>query len=156
MGAHRLYKHSAFAASINSRAAEREETKFLGRVHALMLEADLLQHADDAVGSLPYGIQRLVEVARALASDPELLMLDEPAAGLSEQESERLIAMIRLAKDHGVGIILIDHHMDFLEQLVDEVITFDAGHEIYRGDMAGMRADLAVVEAYLGKEENHA
>lgn len=156
MGAHRLYKHGAFAASINSRAAAREETKFLGRVQALMQEADLLQHADDAVGSLPYGIQRLVEVARALASDPELLMLDEPAAGLSEQESERLIAMIRLAKAHGVGIILIDHHMDFLEQLVDEVITFDAGQEIYRGDMAGMRADLAVVEAYLGKEENHA
>ncbi|QKS26757.1 ABC transporter permease subunit [Vreelandella titanicae] len=156
MGAHRLYKHSAFAASINSRASSREETKFLGRVDALMKEADLLQHADDAVGSLPYGIQRLVEVARALASDPELLMLDEPAAGLSEQESDRLIAMIRLAKEHGVGIILIDHHMDFLEQLVDEVITFDAGHEIYRGDMAGMRADLAVVEAYLGKEENHA
>ena len=153
MGAHRLYKHGAFAASINSRAAASEETLFLGRVDALMTEAGLSQHADEAVGNLPYGIQRLVEVARALASDPELLLLDEPAAGLSEQESEHLVGMIRLAKEHGVGVILIDHHMDFLEQLVDEVVTFDAGREIYRGDMEGMRADRAVVEAYLGKEE---
>ena len=68
-------------------------------------------------------------------------------------ESEHLVGMIRLAKEHGVGVILIDHHMDFLEQLVDEVVTFDAGREIYRGDMEGMRADRAVVEAYLGKEE---
>ncbi|PMR74784.1 ABC transporter permease subunit [Billgrantia endophytica] len=153
MGAHRLYKHGAFAASINSPAASREEGQFLGRVDALMKEADLIRHADEAVGNLPYGIQRLAEVARALASDPELLLLDEPAAGLSESESERLGALIRLARDHGVGVILIDHHMDFLEELVDEVVAFDAGREIYRGDMEGMRADRAVVEAYLGKEE---
>ncbi|MTI77713.1 branched-chain amino acid ABC transporter ATP-binding protein/permease [Marinobacter sp.] len=157
MGAHRLYAHGAFAASVNSAGAQREEGRFLACTQGLMEAAGLSAYADDPVGDLPYGIQRLVEVARALASDPELLLLDEPAAGLSDTEAERLMALVRMARDHGVGVMLIDHHMDFLEELVDEVVTFDAGQEIYRGDMAGMRNDPAVIEAYLGKEEtNHA
>ena len=157
MGAHRLYAHGAFAASVNSAGAQREEGRFLACTQGLMEAAGLSAYADDPVGDLPYGIQRLVEVARALASDPELLLLDEPAAGLSDTEAERLMALVRMARDHGVGVMLIDHHMDFLEELVDEVVTFDAGQEIYRGDMAGMRNDPSVIEAYLGKEEaNHA
>lgn len=153
MGAHRLYAHGAFAASVNSAVAQREEGRFLACTQGLMEAAGLSAYADDPVGDLPYGIQRLVEVARALASDPELLLLDEPAAGLSDTEAERLVALVRMARDHGVGVMLIDHHMDFLEELVDEVVTFDAGQEIYRGDMAGMRDDPSVIEAYLGKEE---
>jgi branched-chain amino acid transport system permease protein len=153
MGAHRRYRHGALAAAFNTPGARREEGALLRQVEALMQAAGLAGHADAIMSELPYGIQRLAEVARALASDPELLLLDEPAAGLSEVESEHLIRLVRLARDHGVAIMIIDHHMDFLAELVEEVVVFEAGEEIYRGDMDGMRADQAVIQAYLGVEE---
>jgi len=153
MGANRLYLHGAVGAAFNTGAAQAEEMQFLRRVNALLDISGLAMHADDIIGDLPYGIQRLAEVARALASDPELLMLDEPAAGLSEQEAEQLIKLIRMARENGVAVMVIDHHMDFLAGLVNEVVVFEAGEEIYRGDMEGMRANSAVIEAYLGTEE---
>lgn len=153
MGAHRRYRHGALAAAVNTAGARREEAAFLRQVDALMQAAGLSEHADAIMSELPYGIQRLAEVARALASDPELLLLDEPAAGLSELESGHLIGLVRLARDHGVAVMLIDHHMDFLAELAEDVVVFEAGDEIYRGDMDGMRADPAVIQAYLGAEE---
>lgn len=153
MGAHRRYRHGALAAAVNTAGARREEAAFLRQVDALMQAAGLSGHADAIMSELPYGIQRLAEVARALASDPELLLLDEPAAGLSELESGHLIGLVRLARDHGVAVMVIDHHMDFLAELAEDVVVFEAGDEIYRGDMDGMRADPAVIQAYLGAEE---
>ncbi|BAO71198.1 branched-chain amino acid ABC transporter ATP-binding protein/permease [Bordetella bronchiseptica] len=153
MGAHRRYRHGALAAAINTAGARREEAAFLRQVDALMQAAGLSEHADAIMSELPYGIQRLAEVARALASDPELLLLDEPAAGLSELESGHLIGLVRLARDHGVAVMVIDHHMDFLAELAEDVVVFEAGDEIYRGDMDGMRADPAVIQAYLGAQE---
>lgn len=153
MGAHRRYRHGALAAAVNTAGARREEAAFLRQVDALMQAAGLSEHADAIMSELPYGIQRLAEVARALASDPELLLLDEPAAGLSELESGHLISLVRLARDHGVAVMVIDHHMDFLAELAEDVVVFEAGDEIYRGDMDGMRADPAVIQAYLGAEE---
>jgi branched-chain amino acid transport system permease protein len=153
MGAHRLYRHGMLSAALNTFHAKREELRFLRKVDALMAAGGLTPYADQIIGDLPYGIQRLAEVARALASDPELLLLDEPAAGLSEQEAEQLIKLIRIACDHGVAVMVIDHHMDFLAGLVDEVVVLEAGEEIYRGDMEGMRSSPAVIEAYLGAEE---
>ncbi|ETH06183.1 ABC transporter permease subunit [Bordetella pertussis] len=153
MGAHRRYRHGALAAAVNTAGGRREEAAFLRQVDALMQAAGLSEHADAIMSELPYGIQRLAEVARALASDPELLLLDEPAAGLSELESGHLIGLVRLARDHGVAVMVIDHHMDFLAELAEDVVVFEAGDEIYRGDMDGMRADPAVIQAYLGAEE---
>ncbi|KDD13763.1 ABC transporter permease subunit [Bordetella bronchiseptica] len=153
MGAHRRYRHGALAAAISTAGARREEAAFLRQVDALMQAAGLSEHADAIMSELPYGIQRLAEVARALASDPELLLLDEPAAGLSELESGHLIGLVRLARDHGVAVMVIDHHMDFLAELAEDVVVFEAGDEIYRGDMDGMRADPAVIQAYLGAQE---
>ena len=153
MGANRLYRHGALAASLNTPAAVREESAFLARVAQLLSVSGLNAYADEEIGDLPYGIQRLAEVVRALASDPDLLMLDEPAAGLSEQESEQLVALIRLAQSYGIAVMVIDHHMDFLAGIVDDVVVFEAGEEIYYGDMAGMRNDRRVIEAYLGEEE---
>ncbi|WP_329957630.1 branched-chain amino acid ABC transporter ATP-binding protein/permease [Bordetella petrii] len=154
MGAHRRYRHGALAAALNTGQARREEGALLRQVDALMQAAGLTSQADAIMSELPYGIQRLAEVARALASDPDLLLLDEPAAGLSEHESGHLIGLVRLARDHGVAVLIIDHHMDFLAELVDEVVVFEAGEEIYSGDMDGMRSDPAVIQAYLGVEES--
>ncbi|MFG1374260.1 branched-chain amino acid ABC transporter ATP-binding protein/permease [Xanthobacter oligotrophicus] len=153
MGANRLYRSSALAVALDTPAARAEEDHFLSRVEALMAAAELKPYADTEIRVLPYGIQRLAEVTRALASEPKLLMLDEPAAGLSEAESAQLARLVRLARDHGVAVLLIDHHMDFLAELVDEVVVFEAGDEIYRGDMDGMRSHPAVITAYLGIEE---
>lgn len=153
MGANRLYQQGAIAASLNLPKATQEELSFLQRIDVLMETCGLDQYANDEIGDLPYGIQRLAEVVRALASDPELLMLDEPAAGLSEQESKQLIKLIRMCQDHGIAVMVIDHHMDFLADVVDDVVVFEAGEEIYRGNMHGMRTNQRVIEAYLGEEE---
>ncbi|WP_353146163.1 branched-chain amino acid ABC transporter ATP-binding protein/permease [Pollutimonas bauzanensis] len=153
MGANRRYQHGPLAAAINTPKAKQEEADFLRQVDALMEASGLTIYADAIIGELPYGIQRLAEVARALASDPELLMLDEPAAGLSEHESEQLIRLVRLAREHGVAVMIIDHHMDFLAELADDVVVFEAGEEIYKGDMCGMRSNPAVIAAYLGVED---
>ena len=153
MGANRLYQQGAIAASLNLPKANQEELSFLQRVDVLMETCGLDQYANDEIGDLPYGIQRLAEVVRALASDPELLMLDEPAAGLSEQESKQLIKLIRMCQNHGIAVMVIDHHMDFLADVVDDVVVFEAGEEIYRGNMQGMRTNQRVIEAYLGEEE---
>lgn len=153
MGANRLYRAGPLAVALDTPAARAEESRFLQRTEALMAVAELTAHADTPIRALPYGLQRLAEVARALASEPKLLLLDEPAAGLSEAESAQLARLVRLARDHGVAVLLIDHHMDFLAELVDEVVVLEAGEEIYRGDMDGMRRHPDVIAAYLGIEE---
>lgn len=153
MGANRCFEHGMLAATFNTNKAKNEESKFLSKVDLLMEIGGLTEYADAIIGDLPYGIQRLAEVARALASDPEILMLDEPAAGLTEHELKQLISLIRVASEYGVAVLIIDHHMDFLTELVDEVVVFDAGCVIYKGDMLEMRKDPEVIAAYLGEEE---
>ena len=153
MGAHRRYRHGAAAAALNTAAARREEGKFLRQVEALMAASGLAGHADAIMSGLPYGIQRLAEVARALATEPTLLLLDEPAAGLSEVESAHLVRLVRLARDHGVAIMIIDHPHGFPGRAGGGGRRVRSREEIYRGDMDGMRADSAVIQAYLGVEE---
>lgn len=157
MGAHRLYQSGLASVSTGLPNAVKEERDFLGKTEALLGIANISQYADEPIGELPYGIQRLAEVVRALAGDPEILLLDEPAAGLSEAESECLIRVIRLASEQGIGVMLIDHHLDFLRELVDEVVVFDAGKEIYRGSMSDMHTHPEVIAAYIGSDgDDHA
>lgn len=150
LGAHRLYRHGLWGAASNSRIALREEAAFLRQVDEMLQLAGLAELADWVLGDLPYGTQRLAEVARAAVSDPELILLDEPAAGLSETELEKLGVMIRQLRERRLGIVLVEHHMDFLNDLVDGVVVLDSGKVIYRGDMEGMRRDPEVAAAYLG------
>lgn len=150
LGAHRLYRHGFLGAVCNSRAALREEAVFLHRVDEMLELGGLADLGDRVLGELPYGTQRLAEVARAAVSDPELILLDEPAAGLSDAELEKLAAMIRRLRERHLGIVLVEHHMDFLNDVVDGVVVLDSGKLIYRGDMDGMRRDPEVTAAYLG------
>ncbi|NWQ41869.1 branched-chain amino acid ABC transporter ATP-binding protein/permease [Bacillus sp. EB106-08-02-XG196] len=101
-------------------------------------------------GTLPYGLRRLIEVARAIVAKPNLLILDEPAAGLSEKETEDLTHLLRRLKAEGLSIIIIEHDMEFLLSLLDSVTVLDYGEVIYQGNIEGMQRDENVIEAYLG------
>lgn len=152
LGGHRLYRQNPLAAALNLPGALREDAAMLGRADAIIAMAGLSHLADTPVRDLPYGDQRMTELSRVILADPRLVMLDEPAAGLSEVELQRLGGLVRHLKERGVGVILIEHHMDFLNELVDRVVVLDSGRVIYQGGMAGMYRDPAVVAAYLGTE----
>lgn len=153
LGAHHLYRHGQVAAALNFPSALREERAYLRKVEEVMETTGLAEVADEIMRDLPYGYQRIAEVARAVVSDPDVILLDEPAAGLSDVELARLDRLIRRLRARNIGIVLIEHHMDFLSDLVDDVTVLDGGKVIYRGGMDGMRSDPAVVAAYLGTEE---
>src|SRR5262245_10332029 len=125
--------------------AERAGTALLERV-GLASEADIL------AGELPYGSQRRLEIARALASNPRLLLLDEPAAGANPYESAVLAQLIRKIRDSGVTVVLIEHDMSVVMRLSDGVTVLDHGRKLAEGSPDTVRNDSRVIEAYLGRD----
>ncbi len=156
LGAHRRYRSSTVAAALNLPSSIREEAGFLASVDAVLRIAGLTDVADQPLENLPYGYRRLVEVGRVLLAEPRAILLDEPAAGLTDIEMTRLADMIRAMKQAGLMVLLIEHHMDFVAELVDDVVVLDSGRMIYHGDIAGMRRDAQVIAAYLGQPEEAA
>lgn len=154
LGAHRLFRQNGLAAALNLPSAVREEAGHLATVEAVLRMASLAEVADRTIESLPYGYRRLVEVGRALLSQPRAILLDEPAAGLTEAEMALLGRLIRAMKQAGLMVLLIEHHMDFVAELVDDVVVLDSGRVIYHGDVQGMRRDAQVIAAYLGETED--
>ena len=117
----------------------------------------LVDRADHPAGSLPYGAQRRLEIARAMCTDPALLCLDEPAAGLNGRESAELNQLLcDIRDDHGIGILLIEHDMSVVMAISDHVVVLDYGRKIADGTPDAVRNDAAVIKAYLGAEEEEA
>jgi len=117
----------------------------------------LIDRADDAAGDLPYGDQRRLEIARAMCTEPELLCLDEPAAGLNPRESKELNRLLRSIRDEdGISILLIEHDMGVVMEISDRIAVLDYGKKISDGTPKEIRADPAVIAAYLGVEDDEA
>jgi branched-chain amino acid transport system permease protein len=110
----------------------------------------LAARAHEAAGSLPLGTQRILEIARALAADPVLLVLDEPAAGLRRQEKEALAALLNRLREDGLTILIVEHDMEFVMRLVDRLVVMNFGQKLAEGGPAQVRADVRVQDAYLG------
>jgi len=137
---------------------QREEEKRIRRVAEECLDFVGILHLKDRIASkLPYGDQRRVEWARALASQPKMLLLDEPAAGLNFDEKERLIQLIKHIRDElGITIFLIEHDMGLVMRISEHIICIDYGRKIAEGDAEKVKNDPLVIEAYLGREEEDA
>jgi len=135
-------------------AVRREEQKFVGKAMELLGLLEVADFANEPAASLPYGHQRRVEMARALATDPKVVLLDEPAAGLNEVETEDLRKTLMKIRDLGITIFLVEHDMKLVMEICGIISVLDYGKKIAEGTGKVIRKDPVVIEAYLGKEED--
>ena len=133
------------------RFREDEKTN-LGQAREYLDFVGLQDRANDLAGNLAYGLQRRLEIARALATQPRLLLLDEPAAGMNPQETVEMVGLISRIRDRGLAVVLIEHHMKVVMSISDEILVLDHGVPIAHGAPDAVRQNPDVIKAYLGEE----
>ncbi len=150
IGRHCRTRAYILGALFRNAATRKEERETVDKSYALLEKMGLAEYVNEPAGNLPYGAQRRLEIARALATDPFLLLLDEPAAGMNPQETSDIIDLIREIASDGLSILLIEHDMKLVMSLSDRIFVIDYGRKIAEGDPAEIRSNPAVIKAYLG------
>ncbi|TAZ70596.1 ABC transporter ATP-binding protein (plasmid) [Rhizobium ruizarguesonis] len=154
VGRHRLVKSGGLSQMLWSSSSRREETAIRAQAQAMLKIVGLDRYKDAHAVDLPMGAQKLLEVVRAVMSNPRLLCLDEPAAGLND--TEELAALLRAVRAAGISILVVEHNMSLVMNVADHVVVLDAGKVIAAGPAAEVQRDSQVIEAYLGREQDAA
>src|SRR3712207_1647680 len=151
IGAHRHARAGFVSALFALPTADKDDGRLRARAQEALAELEAESYADRYPGSLPYPVQKRVALARALVADPDLLLLDEPASGLSEDEMHELGEIIRGVTSR-MSVLLVEHHMDLVMRVCDRITVLDSGLQIAAGTPAEVQANPAVTEAYLGDD----
>ena len=152
IGRHCRTRAKVLGAIFRNKKTVQEEKEIVSIACSILEKIGLIDMIDEFAKNLPYGAQRRLEIARALATDPTILLLDEPAAGMNPQETDELVTLISKIRDDGLSILLIEHDMKLVMTLSDHIFVMDYGKKIAEGSPQEVRNNPAVIKAYLGED----
>jgi ABC-type branched-subunit amino acid transport system ATPase component len=156
VGRHVRTKKGLIQSGLRLPGVKREERLVLEMAQEKLEVVGLMRRANESASGIPLGEQKLLEIARALATDPQLLLLDEPAAGLNETEKLRIGEIIRKIRGSGITVLLVEHHMDLVMNISDEIVVLNYGEKVAEGTPEEVKGDEKVIDAYLGVEIRYA